>query len=297
MLAPPILELRNISKAFPGVQALRNAALSVERGEVHALLGGNGAGKSTLVNIIAGRFPPDEGEILIDGQVVLLNQPRDSIAQGISVIYQELVLVPELSVAENIFLGRLPKKNGTMVDWRRLESQAADALAAAAVAEAEAGAWRSSGELTRKYLLHGRTFEVRVSRTGDGWSAIVDGAERGPVPAGRDWSAEVSPSGVIVTHNDRRWVFLRERRRRTGTGRSRAAGANVVRAPMPGTMIEVLVAVGDEVKAGQTLAVMEAMKIEHLLSAPNAGVVKAVHTSAGASVDEDAVLIELGASS
>ena len=128
MPEPPILELRNISKAFPGVQALRNAALSVERGEVHALLGGNGAGKSTLVNIIAGRFPPDEGEILIDGQVVRLNQPRDSIAQGISVIYQELVLVPELSVAENIFLGRLPKKNGTMVDWRRLESQAADAL-------------------------------------------------------------------------------------------------------------------------------------------------------------------------
>ena len=172
-----------------------------------------------------------------------------------------------------------------------------DALGTAAVAEAEAGAWRSSGELTRKYLLHGRTFEVRVARTGDGWSAIVDGAERGPVPAGRDWTVEVSPSGVIVTHNDRRWVFLRERRRRTGTGRSRAAGANVVRAPMPGTMIEVLVAVGDEVEAGQTLAVMEAMKIEHLLSAPNAGVVKAVHTSAGASVDEDAVLIELGASS
>ena len=128
MPAPPILELRNISKTFPGVQALRQAALSVERGEVHALLGGNGAGKSTLVNIIAGRFPPDEGEILIDGQVVRLNQPRDSIAKGISVIYQELVLVPELSVAENIFLGRLPKNNGAMVDWRRLESQAADAL-------------------------------------------------------------------------------------------------------------------------------------------------------------------------
>ncbi|MCY3571431.1 MAG: ATP-grasp domain-containing protein [Chloroflexi bacterium] len=171
------------------------------------------------------------------------------------------------------------------------------ALAAAAVAEAQAGAWRSSGELARKYLLHGRTHEVRVSRTTDGWSAVVDGAEHGPVDLGRDWTADVSPRGVVVRHNDQRWVFLRERRRRTGAGRSRTAGANVVRAPMPGTMIEVLVAVGDEVEAGQTLAVMEAMKIEHLLSAPNAGVVKMVHTSAGASVDEDAVLIELGATS
>ena len=171
----------------------------------------------------------------------------------------------------------------------------ANALAEAAVAEAEAGAWRSSGELVRKYLLHGHTHEVCVSRTSDGWSANVDGAELGSVTAGRNWSAEISPRGVIVTNNDRQWVFLRERRRRTGAGRSRASGANVVRAPMPGTMIELLVEVGDEVEAGQTLAVMEAMKIEHLLSAPNAGVVTAVHTSAGASVDEDAVLIELGA--
>ena len=171
----------------------------------------------------------------------------------------------------------------------------AQALAFAAVAEAESGAWRSSGKLSRKYVFQGRTHEVRVSRTADGWTASVDGAENCPAPSGRDWSADVSPRGVVVTNSDRRWVFLRDRRRRSGAGRSRASGANVVRAPMPGTMIEVLVEVGDDVEAGQTLAVMEAMKIEHLLSAPNAGVVKAVHTSAGASVDEDLVLIELGA--
>ncbi len=170
-----------------------------------------------------------------------------------------------------------------------------DALAVAAIADAERGAWRSSGELVRKYLLHGRTHEVCVSRKVDGWSVVVDGIEHGAPTIGRDWSAEVSAKGVVVANNGRRWVFLRERRRRTGAGRSRASGANVLRAPMPGTMIEVLVSVGDEVEAGQTLAVMEAMKIEHLLTAPNAGVVKAVHTSAGASVDEDAVLIELGA--
>ena len=170
-----------------------------------------------------------------------------------------------------------------------------DALAVAAISEAASGAWRSSGELVRRYLLHGRKHEVRVSRTVKGWSAVVDGVENGAASLGRDWSAQAFARGVVVTHNDRRWVFLRERRRRTGAGRSRSSGANVLRAPMPGTIIEVLVSVGDEVEAGQTLAVMEAMKIEHLLTAPSGGVVTAVHTSAGASVDEDAVLIELGA--
>ncbi len=172
-----------------------------------------------------------------------------------------------------------------------------DALAVAALAELAAGAWRSSGELIRKYVLHGQAYEVRLSRQTDGWLAAVDGNDAHAVPSGRDWSAEVSATGVVVANGQRRWVFLRERRRRSGAGRSRIVGANVVRAPMPGTMIEVLVAVGDEVEAGQTLAVMEAMKMEHLLAAPNGGVVTAVHTSAGASVDEDAVLIELGASS
>ena len=170
-----------------------------------------------------------------------------------------------------------------------------EALAVAAIAEAESGAWRSSGELIRRYALHGRTYEVCATRGSGGWTVSVDGAEAQAAPSGREWSADVSANGVVVSQGERRWVFLRQRRRRTGAGRSRAGGANVVRAPMPGTIIEVLVAVGDQVEAGQTLAVMEAMKIEHLLSAPNAGVVKAVHTSAGASVDEDAVLIELGA--
>ena len=97
-----------------------------------------------------------------------------------------------------------------------------DALAAAAVAEAERGAWRSSGELVRKYLLHGRTHEVCVSRNLDGWSVVVDGIEHGAPSIGRDWSAKVSAKGVVVANDGRRWVFLRERRRRTGAGRSRA---------------------------------------------------------------------------
>jgi ribose transport system ATP-binding protein len=124
MPAHPILELRNVSKAFPGVQALQRASFAVERGEVHALLGGNGAGKSTIVNIVAGHFAPDDGEVVIDGCPVRLHRPRDSIAQGISVIFQELFLVPDLSVAENIFLGRLPRRSWATVDWRELDKQA-----------------------------------------------------------------------------------------------------------------------------------------------------------------------------
>ena len=169
-----------------------------------------------------------------------------------------------------------------------------EALSVAARAEAEQGAWRSSGELMRKYLLHGRSYEVSIVRTTAGWQATVDG-ESVSFPSGRDWSADVGSRGVVVSNGGQRWVFLRARRQRTAGKSRRGGGANVVRAPMPGTMIEVLVAVGDEVEAGQTLAVMEAMKIEHLLTAPNGGVVSAVHTSAGASVDEDTVLIELGA--
>ena len=171
----------------------------------------------------------------------------------------------------------------------------AEALAAAAIAEADGGAWRSSGELKRKYLLHGQQHEVQLTRSPDRWSAVVDDVSLGTMKLGRDWSADVSERGIVVTNSERTWVFLRERRQRTSVRRGRGAGANVIRAPMPGTMIEVLVEVGDEVEAGQTLAVMEAMKMEHLLTAPIAGIVKSVHTTAGASVDEDAMIIEIGA--
>ena len=171
----------------------------------------------------------------------------------------------------------------------------AEALAAAAIAEAEGGAWRSSGELKRKYLLHGQQHEIQLTRSPDGWSAVVDAVSLEAMKLGRDWSADVSERGIVVTNSERTWVFLRERRQRTSVRRGRGAGANVIRAPMPGTMIEVLVEVGDEVEAGQTLAVMEAMKMEHLLTAPIAGIVKSVHTTAGASVDEDAMIIEIGA--
>ena len=116
--------MRDISKRFPGVLALDNVSLSIERGEVHALLGENGAGKSTLMKILSGAYKKDAGEIIFDGQPVQINSPRQAQELGVSIIYQELNLVPQLSVAENIFLSSLPMKNPACIDWKRVYSDA-----------------------------------------------------------------------------------------------------------------------------------------------------------------------------
>jgi len=113
----PFLELRNISKSFPGVKALQDVSLEVRRGEVHALLGENGAGKSTLIKILSGIYQRDAGEILIDGKTVEINSVNDAKANKISVIHQELLLEPYLTVAENIFLGSELKNKLGLVDF------------------------------------------------------------------------------------------------------------------------------------------------------------------------------------
>jgi ribose transport system ATP-binding protein len=102
----PILEMRGISKRFPGVLALDEVDFKVNKGAIHSLIGQNGAGKSTLMKILAGDYPPTRGEILLEGQPVSFNYPSDSRSRGISIVYQELSLLPNLTVAENIFLGR-----------------------------------------------------------------------------------------------------------------------------------------------------------------------------------------------
>jgi ribose transport system ATP-binding protein len=112
--AQPVLEMRRIAKAFPGVVALDGVDLTLQPGDVHMLLGENGAGKSTLMKILSGAYRKDGGEILIDGRAVEIDSPRDALARGIRVIYQELNLVPHLSVAENIFLGREPAAWGVI---------------------------------------------------------------------------------------------------------------------------------------------------------------------------------------
>jgi ribose transport system ATP-binding protein len=112
-----------MSRRFPGVQALDDVNLQVHAGEIHAILGENGAGKSTLMRILAGAERADGGQILIDGKPVHITSPHDAIVRGISMVYQETNLAPHLSVAENIFLGRLPNHSG-VVDHIRLRRQA-----------------------------------------------------------------------------------------------------------------------------------------------------------------------------
>ena len=126
--AEKIIEMRGISKYYPGVTALDHVDLDIIEGEVHALAGKNGAGKSTLIKILGGATRPDTGEILLNGRKVMLHSPHDSIAAGIAIINQELMLIPELSVTENILIGRMPKTKFGTVDWTEARKGAAAAL-------------------------------------------------------------------------------------------------------------------------------------------------------------------------
>ena len=103
-----LLEMKNICKSFPGVKALQNVDFQLKAGEIHALLGENGAGKSTLIKVLGGIYHPEEGQILIDGKQVSITDVKSAQENGISIIHQELVQVPHMTVAENIFLGREP---------------------------------------------------------------------------------------------------------------------------------------------------------------------------------------------
>ena len=122
------LEMRDISKQFNGVSVLRNVTLQVKKGEIHALVGENGAGKSTLIKILSGAYTKDGGEILIGGEKISISSPLDAKRLGIAVIYQEFMLAPDLSVAENIYIDRLA--NGRkFIRWKELYDSAKQQLA------------------------------------------------------------------------------------------------------------------------------------------------------------------------
>lgn len=122
MSETPVIEMRNISKSFPGVRALHDVSFACAKGEVHALCGENGAGKSTLIKILSGVYRPDSGTVLIEGKEQNFTHPQQSLLAGISVIYQEFSLLPERTVAQNLFLGREPVKGG-MIDNRAMNDE------------------------------------------------------------------------------------------------------------------------------------------------------------------------------
>lgn len=121
-----ILEMINISKSFPGVKALQNVSFTVAKGEIHGLVGENGAGKSTLMKILSGAYTSDSGSIKVFGKVVNDANPNVMLQLGVAVIYQELMLAPHLTVAENIFLGRMPKNNFGKLDWEKMNRDTID---------------------------------------------------------------------------------------------------------------------------------------------------------------------------
>ncbi|MGK9233214.1 sugar ABC transporter ATP-binding protein [Inquilinus limosus] len=128
MTQPPVLELSGISKAFGGVRALRDVDFALKAGEIHGLVGENGAGKSTLMKIIAGVHSEYEGRMRIDGREVRFRSARDALAAGVGMVHQELSIVPDLSVAENVFLGSQPLTKLGIVDWAGMRRAAEEQL-------------------------------------------------------------------------------------------------------------------------------------------------------------------------
>ena len=137
-----LLQMRGIDKSFPGVHALQRVSLELQRGEVLALVGENGAGKSTLIKVLAGAHMPDAGEILIDGQPVRMTSPHAAQLAGVSVIYQEFNLIPDMTVREKIFLGREKTRGGLIKAAEEHEE-------AAALFQRIGGGHRSPGPLPR----------------------------------------------------------------------------------------------------------------------------------------------------
>jgi ABC-type sugar transport system ATPase subunit len=129
MTMQTFIEARDITKSFPGVRALKGVDVDIRQGEILALVGENGAGKSTLMKILSGAQSPDSGEIRIDGAPVAFSGPRDAQSWGISTIYQELMIVPELTVLENVFLGDLKHGRFGLLDWTSMRSEAQSILA------------------------------------------------------------------------------------------------------------------------------------------------------------------------
>jgi simple sugar transport system ATP-binding protein len=127
MAVKPLLTMRNISKDFPGVKALAEVEFTLRAGEIHALLGENGAGKSTLIKVLTGVERLDGGQIELNGEEILAKTPKQAQALGISTVYQEVNLCANLSVAENIFIGREPKRNG-LIDWKTIHTRTKELL-------------------------------------------------------------------------------------------------------------------------------------------------------------------------
>ena len=124
-----VVELKNVTKKFPGVIAMRDMHIQIRPGEIHGLIGENGAGKSTLIKVLTGVHIPEEGTILVDGKPVSFRNPVQAREAGISCVYQELNIVKMLSVVDNVFMGRKITNKAGLLDYPRMHREAQEALA------------------------------------------------------------------------------------------------------------------------------------------------------------------------
>ncbi len=174
-----MLEIRSIGKRFPGVLALADVSFDVARGEVHALMGENGAGKSTLMKILSGVYTEYEGEIYLDGRPLKMDGPREAQQRGIAIIHQELNLIPELSIAENIFLGCEPRTPWGTLDRERMEREARALLLRVGLAAApdRSVRWLRVGEQQLVEVAKALSLKARLLILDEPTSALSD-AER-----------------------------------------------------------------------------------------------------------------------
>src|SRR5207244_4395774 len=156
----PILELQGITKSFGGVEALRGVDFALSAGEIHGLVGENGAGKSTLMKIIAGLHPEFSGRFLVDGQETRFRSARDAHAAGIAMVHQELSVAPDLTVAENVFLGHQPTNRLGIVQWRRMAREASEEVA-------RFGNGRKVAESAAAAITKGALIEAMIGRGGE----------------------------------------------------------------------------------------------------------------------------------
>ncbi len=147
------LELRHITKSFNGNYALNDVSFSCNRGEVHALLGENGAGKSTLLKVLAGAYRPDSGEIHVFGEKAEIHNPADAMRYGIGCVYQELSFIPDLTVAENIFIGRIPKTKFGSFDYKKLRKMTLELMEKYDVDEIDPNAKAGEISLSQKQII------------------------------------------------------------------------------------------------------------------------------------------------
>jgi len=176
------LALTGVRKSFGGVEALRGANLTCRRGEIHALIGENGAGKSTLVKVLSGAIQADVGDVELDGRPLRVRSPREAQAAGISTVFQELSLIPDLTVAGNLFYGREPRVRAGRIDYRALRSAAAEALAQLGLG------WIDVAKTARELPLSDRQLlEIAKSLLREPAVLVLDEATSALLPEQVDW--------------------------------------------------------------------------------------------------------------